>query len=369
MNRSLSSLVLSALIALLGASIALGAPSYTITDLGVVGGTTWSEAYAVNDYGMVVGSADVDGYEHAVFWTMGEGSMVMIDIGAEFSAYHSGGAGVSALGAVVGWYQVEVEGGGIYNRAFVWDGVMSELPGLEGYSTGADDINSNGQILGTGVVGIEIHAVLWEGGVLTDLGTLGGEQSYSGGINEAGQMVGSADRADGVRAAFLWEDGVMTELPGLGGTFTYAYDINNSGVVVGQSTNENGLRHAYVYDSGVASDIDGYNGFRSTALAVNNSGAVVGWTQAKLAVSQAFLWEDGAFYDLSTLIDPSLGWSLRRANDINSSGQIVGYGMINGEGHAFMLTPGAPVPAPGALLLALPGLALAALKRSGRARI
>jgi probable HAF family extracellular repeat protein len=43
--------------------------------------------------------------------------------------------------------------------------------------------------------------------------------------------------------------------------------------------------------------------------------------------------------DLNHLIDPSMGWQLMDAFDINDAGQIVGAGQINGETHAFLLTP------------------------------
>src|SRR4029079_17082067 len=63
---------------------------------------------------------------------------------------------------------------------------------------------------------------------------------------------------------------------------------------------------------------------------------------------RAFLYTDAAgLRDLNTLIDPSLGWVLQAANDINDAGQIVGYGFNNvtGQTHAVRLQPiGGPPP-------------------------
>jgi len=42
-------------------------------------------------------------------------------------------------------------------------------------------------------------------GVMTDLGTLGGEYSVARGINGRGQVVGWSATADGRHHAFLWE--------------------------------------------------------------------------------------------------------------------------------------------------------------------
>jgi probable HAF family extracellular repeat protein len=36
------------------------------------------------------------------------------------------------------------------------------------------------------------HALVWQNGTMTDVGTLGGSDSYTHGINDAGQIVGQA---------------------------------------------------------------------------------------------------------------------------------------------------------------------------------
>jgi hypothetical protein len=57
--------------------------------------------------------------------------------------------------------------------------------------------------------------------------------------------------------------------------------------------------------------------------------------------SHAFLYSDAlqAILDLNERIDPELGWELQVAAGINDSGQIAGYGLHNGQMHAFKLTP------------------------------
>ncbi|MBV9274591.1 MAG: hypothetical protein JO333_11905, partial [Verrucomicrobia bacterium] len=53
----------------------------------------------------------------------------------------------------------------------------------------------------------------------------------------------------------------------------------------------------------------------------------------------AFLYTAGTVQDLNNLLATNPGWILQTATGINNAGQIVGYGTINGQIHAFLLTP------------------------------
>jgi probable HAF family extracellular repeat protein len=72
----------------------------------------------------------------------------------------------------------------------------------------------------------------------------------------------------------------------------------------------------------------------SAGNAINNLGQVV------VESGDAFIWSQATgMLDLNGLIPANSGWNLTWAFAINDSGQIVGQGLINGESHAFLLTP------------------------------
>ncbi|MGI8961404.1 MAG: hypothetical protein ACR2IV_16910 [Bryobacteraceae bacterium] len=55
--------------------------------------------------------------------------------------------------------------------------------------------------------------------------------------------------------------------------------------------------------------------------------------------TRAFVWKDNVLMDLNRLIPRHSPWYLLAAQSLNDAGEITGYGMINGETHAFLAIP------------------------------
>jgi probable HAF family extracellular repeat protein len=121
-------------------------------------------------------------------------------------------------------------------EAVVWgpnQGKIQGLPPLPGDTVGfALGINDRGQVVGSSgtcantivtAVGLFVgqHAVLWENGSVTPLGSLGGTLGKAGAINDRGEVAGfSGLRGDSAVHSFLWtKDAGLQDLGALGSDF------------------------------------------------------------------------------------------------------------------------------------------------------
>ena len=167
---------------------------------------------------------------------------------------------------------------------------------------GGGAINRGGQIIGTSnLAGNQTHhAFLWEGS-LTDLGTLGGDNSEAYWINDAGEIVGRADVPGSQQHhhGFLWRNGMMTDL----------------GVPHGQPC--------------------------STAIDINTKGQIILDTGiCGVGGGPGSLWQAGVLHDLNTLIPRNSGFFIGDVNFINDRGEIAVTGILpNGDQHDLLLIP------------------------------
>ncbi len=156
---------------------------------------------------------------------------------------------------------------------------------------------------------------------ITNLGTLpGGGYSAARGVNDLAQVVGYARAADGQEHAFLWQNGVMTDLGTFGGSSSAAYRINKHGQIVGRYVD--GIGHGYVWHNGNLRVLNS-----SDLFDINDAGQAVG-----VKNSRAIIWNpDGSITDVGLLP----GYPSSFAFDINTHGEVVGFGWNDTEHRAF----------------------------------
>lgn len=243
-------------------------------------------------------------------------------------------------------------------HSFQWkNGRMTDLGALPGANSSCvSHISGDGLIAGQSENGAidpitgwpEAQAVLWKHGQVINLGTLGGNESFSIAVNNRGQVVGQAanDTPDlfpfpgfGQQArAFLWENGVMHDLGTLGGPDAFAIDINDRGQVLGfsfvnsipNSTTGFPTGDAFLWEKGKMTDIpDPLGGTIVSPFYLSNKGQVVGSADLPGDITEQedpFLWEKGVFTDLGTF-----GGTRGHAEKINDAGQIVGDANFAGD--------------------------------------
>jgi probable HAF family extracellular repeat protein len=230
--------------------------------------------------------------------------------------------GINQSGAVTGDSHVT----GTTAHAFIYSGgIMVDIGTLGGVNSTGLAINNGGQVTGASDVSAGAsHAFLYGGGAMTDLGTLPGfTESVGNAINDLGQVAGHSYSllAGSPTQAFLYSGGTMTPLGTLGGRDSYAFGINNGGQITGQSlTTGNLSARAFLYSGGQMTDLGTLGGTNSVGMALNDAGQVTGLAYLADFTYHAFVYSNGTMTDLGTLTPG--GFSLGAA--INSAGHVTG---------------------------------------------
>ncbi len=362
----------------------LAAPAYTVTDLGTLGGS-YSKAVGISPNGQVCGESSVarpyGGYTHGFLWSSPLGMRDLEGIGdhgGTAAAVNDAGQVAGALHDVGVYYYIYNSSTNSYNQYPATYGLrtgpdgqgLNEIAPYGGHNASLFAINASGGAVG--VTGTTPPYNAFDGpqrgllaaidGSETLLSTLGGQTSAAYAINDSGLIAGAATLAPATSAypqhAALWQNGQVTDLGTLGGPNSLAYGINATGQVVGASDIAAPLdgyrgQHPFLWQSGQMTDLGMPPGGSSgIAKGINLSGQVVGNGQTSLgnptypypngSQQVAMLWQGGQAYDLNTTLIGDTGWLLTDAAALNDSGLIVGSGLINGQTHAYLLTPVVP---------------------------
>jgi probable HAF family extracellular repeat protein len=182
-----------------------------VYELPTLGNDPVGVAYAINDWGQVVGQTGPCGTEafggtgHAVLWNNGK----PLNLGSLGGTTNNAPQDLNNLGQVVGFSGLS---GDATFHAFLWQrGVMTDLGTLPGdVHSVAESINSSGEIVGrSSDASFNGRGVVWQNGVITDLNTLIPANSdlfimEGASNNDLGQIVGVAMQiSTGEMHAFL----------------------------------------------------------------------------------------------------------------------------------------------------------------------
>ncbi len=219
---------------------------------------------------------------------------------------------------------------------------LTDLGTLGGTESFAYVINDNEQIIGVSRMpgDAENHIFLYEKGSLTDISQVygivaGSWEAMPNDINNSGQIVGNDSNG---QSMFL-STGAKTDLGTVGGMFSTVNGINNLSQMVGYYSSPDSHNHAFLYENGQMTPIGSFGAEAiSIANAINDSGMVVGEaTDSYTENYHAFLYVNGRMTDISPW-----GSSESYARDINGLGQVVGE-FLTPDGkafHAFLYSEG-----------------------------
>ena len=237
-------------------------------------------------------------------------------------------------------------------QARLYTGSWTNLGTLGGSNSYADGLNDSNRVVGNSLLadGVTSHAFLWTPGgtngvagnpQMQDLGTLGGNNSAAYEVNDFGTVTGAAQNGVQIDHAARWSGGVLTDVGALlPGAFiwSYGYCINNAGHVAGTALDVNyANKRAFFYDGTTAAAPGGFSGGAGEreAFGINESDTIVGYADFGGAVYHAFRQRANVVTDLGTLGQGTYS----QADAINNSDEMVGVSTVDLDGtnfHAFI---------------------------------
>src|SRR5579883_850995 len=359
--------------------------SYIVEDLGVVGppNTGPEGATAINAKGEVVGTSQIaNGSFHAFLWEPGKPGQDLGSLGGPNTNSHA--FGINILGEVVGItttasgqaHPFVVQPGG--SMTDLNDLLPQDVQQIGDSLLTATGVNNTGVIVGKGMFNlIDLTATSSysfdpPSGTFNELNSLNlpnldpitsGEATAVAGTRAVANLM-YLDHGNQLSAAVVEDintpasEVVLPMLPNMVQSNVFGISApNGSGTqfAAGEEFDSSGHFHAVLWtiptDSHSATVLDLTTVSAPSldpdpAFAVNVQGDVVG--TALNETSHTFVafvkQHDGLVTSLNSLLPANSGITLTQATGINDSGQICANGTINGQVHAFRLTPVNPGP-------------------------
>jgi probable HAF family extracellular repeat protein len=309
--------------AVVAAPASAATTTYTITDLGSLGGGV-TDATAINASSQVTGNSTLNvGGFRAFLWSNGK----MTDLGT-LGGDFSVGRAINGSGKVAG----TATDSGDFAIQTLWKG--KKITALSGPGPGPDAINDSGQIIyhcstvvceisnGTRTaLPIPPHFIVCDPAA----------------INNNGQVLGNCEVTNQVNDwhGVVWTNGTPTVLPTLGGSIATsatalprATAINNNGQVTGTAVTRTGALDGFLWSNGTITDL----GSTFAPAAINDTGVIVGGQ---------FIDRDDTLHNLNNLIPAGSPYQIQSATGINGTGQIVANATATAtsQQHALLLTP------------------------------
>ncbi len=184
------------------------------------------------------------------------------------------------------------------------------------------DINERGMITISATVSAKSRGfVLGDRGLEAVPGLKRYDFSSAFGINNRGDVVGSANGLNGQRAFYIKADATLVTLQLLTGDVNSgAFAVNDSGTSVGYSSGGNGIRAVQWTAEGQAAPLAFVPDATSTQALGINAGRVVVGVASTSSGSRAVQWVDGT----ATILPALPGHAISEALAINDRGIIVG---------------------------------------------
>ncbi|MEC4803653.1 MAG: hypothetical protein SAJ12_05240 [Jaaginema sp. PMC 1079.18] len=302
---------------------------YSVTDLGTF------QATRINNTGQVVGTdsngaslwqngslihlenlgnaantlinIDINNQGDVVFGSFLWRNGTVINLGENFYANS-----INDLGIIAG----SIGLGDLFSRAAKWqDGTITELNLPPNYSSRGSAINNVGQIGVNSNVTVqnstEFHTGIWQNEVTTEL-----DLTLLIDLNNSGRAIGNYTDSNGFEQAHTWYNGKTTDLGSLGGEGTWSYGLNNLDQIVGVSNTQDWVTNAFIWDKGVMENlnnllVNGEGWELEWATDINDNGQIIGWGRYN-GVERSFLLNPMANNpdNPQEVPEPTVGFSL-----------------------------------------------------------